>query len=59
MGVKDYPIDFGSPERNKQIVYSPHDYGPRVYEQPWFKGGFTYESLYKDAWHDYWLYIAD
>ena len=59
MGVKDYPIDFGSPERNKQIVYSPHDYGPRVYEQPWFKGGFTYESLYKDAWHDYWLYIAE
>ena len=59
MGVKDYPIDFGSPELNKQIVYSPHDYGPRVYEQPWFKDGFTYESLYKDAWHDYWLYIAE
>lgn len=59
MAVKDYPIDFGSPERNKQIVYSPHDYGPRVYEQPWFKGGFTYESLYKDAWHDYWLYIQE
>ena len=59
MGVKDYPIDFGSYVRNKQIVYSPHDYGPRVYEQPWFKGGFTYESLYKDAWHDYWLYIAE
>ncbi len=59
MGVKDYPVDFGSAERNKQIVYSPHDYGPRVYEQPWFKGGFTYESLYKDAWHDYWLYIAE
>ena len=59
MAVKDYPIDFGSPERNKQIVYSPHDYGPRVYEQPWFKSGFTYESLYKDAWHDFWLYIAE
>ena len=59
MGVKDYPIDFGSPERNKQIVYSPHDYGPRVYEQPWFEGGFTDESLYRDAWHDYWLYIQE
>lgn len=59
MAVKDYPIDFGSPERNRQIVYSPHDYGPRVYEQPWFEGGFTYESLYKDAWHDYWLYILE
>ena len=48
MAVKDYPIDFGSEERNKQIVYSPHDYGPLVYEQPWFEGGFTYESLYED-----------
>jgi aryl-phospho-beta-D-glucosidase BglC (GH1 family) len=59
MAVKDYPIDFGSPERNKQIIYSPHDYGPRVYEQPWFQGGFTYESLMKDAWYDYWLYIQE
>lgn len=59
MAVKDYPIDFGSEARNRQIVYSPHDYGPLVYEQPWFTGGFTYESLYKDAWHPYWLYIEE
>ena len=59
MAVRKFPIDFGSPERNAQIVYSPHDYGPRVYEQPWFKGGFTYDSLMKDAWYDYWLYIQD
>jgi len=59
MAVRKYPIDFGSPERNAQIVYSPHDYGPRVYEQPWFQGGFTYESLMKDAWYDYWLYIQE
>ena len=59
MAVRDFPIDFGSPERNKQIVYSPHDYGPRVYEQPWFEGGFTYDSLMKDAWYDYWLYISE
>ncbi len=59
MAVKDYPINFGSEARNRQIVYSPHDYGPLVYEQPWFTGGFTYESLYKDAWHPYWLYIEE
>ena len=59
MAVRDYPIDFGSEARNKQIVYSPHDYGPLVYQQPWFNGGFTYESLYKDAWHPYWLYIEE
>ena len=59
MGVRDYPIDLGSEERNKQLVYSVHDYGPLVYQQPWFDGGFTYESLYNDAWHDYWLYIVE
>lgn len=57
--VADYPIDFGSPDRNAQIVYSPHDYGPAVYAQPWFEGGFTYESLIEDYWYDSWLYIDD
>lgn len=57
--VEYYPIDFGSPERNAQVVYSPHDYGPAVYAQPWFEGGFTYESLYEDYWHDAWLYIDE
>ncbi len=55
--VADYPIDFGSDERNAQIVYSPHDYGPAVYAQPWFEGGFTYDSLMDDYWYDAWLYI--
>ena len=56
-GVKDYPIDFGSEARNRQIVYSPHDYGPTVYQQPWFEGEFTYNSLKTDCWNDNWLYI--
>ena len=59
MGVKDYPVDLGSEAFNKQIVYSPHDYGPTVYKQPWFEQEFTYESLKKDAWTPFWLYIAD
>lgn len=57
--VADYPIDFGSDERNAQIVYSPHDYGPAVYAQPWFEGGFTYRSLIDDYWEDSWLYIDE
>ena len=56
-GVRDYPIDFGSDAKNAQIVYSPHDYGPAVFMQPWFEGGFTYESLQKDCWNDNWLFI--
>ena len=57
-GVRDYPIDFGSEARNSQIVYSPHDYGPAVFPQPWFEGGFSYESLQTDCWNDNWLYIS-
>lgn len=59
MGVADYPIDFGDDARNKQIVYSPHDYGPAVYQQPWFHSGFTYDSLKDEYWYDYWLYIDE
>lgn len=58
-GVKDYPIDFGSEARNRQVVYSPHDYGPAVYQQPWFHNGFDYSSLKEEYWYDTWLYIDD
>lgn len=56
-GVADYPIDLG--KYQDQLVYSPHDYGPTVYQQPWFYDGYDYNSLYKDCWHDNWLYIHE
>ena len=56
-GVKDYPIDLG--KHQDKLVYSPHDYGPTVYEQPWFEGGYDFKSLKKDCWQDNWLYIKD
>ncbi|MBR1797838.1 MAG: cellulase family glycosylhydrolase [Clostridiales bacterium] len=60
MGVRSYPVDFGSADRNDQIVYSPHDYGPAVYQQPWFHGGsFSFNTLYNDYWHNMWLYIKE
>lgn len=58
-GVADYPIDFGDDDLNDQIVYSPHDYGPAVYEQTWFEGDFDTESLLDDYWYDTWAYIND
>lgn len=58
-GVKDYPIDFGSKSRNSQIVYSPHDYGPSVYNQTWFDKDFTTQTLLGDYWYDTWAYIND
>ena len=53
--VKDYPIDLG--EYQDKLVYSPHDYGPTVYQQPWFEGDYDYDSLIDDCWQDNWLYI--
>lgn len=54
-GVKDYPVELG--KYNSQIVYSPHDYGPSVYAQPWFSKKFTYSSLMRDCWEPNWFYI--
>lgn len=56
-GVADNPIDLG--KHQNKLVYSPHDYGPAVYEQPWFEGGYSFDSLYKDCWYDNWFYIQD
>lgn len=58
-GVKDYPVDFGSNTLNRQIVYSPHDYGPSVYNQTWFDKDFTTQTLLDDYWYDTWAYIND
>ncbi|MGN0401482.1 MAG: cellulase family glycosylhydrolase [Acetatifactor sp.] len=55
--VRDYPIDLG--KYQDKLVYSPHDYGPTVYKQPWFEGSYDYDSLMKDCWHDNWFYIYE
>lgn len=56
-GVKDNPVNLG--KYQNKLVYSPHDYGPAVYEQPWFKGSYTFDSLYNDCWKDNWMYIYE
>ena len=56
-GVKDFPVDLG--ERQAQFMYSPHDYGPLVYQQGWFYEGFDKESLYNDVWKDNWMFIHE
>ncbi|MCM1186106.1 MAG: cellulase family glycosylhydrolase [Lachnoclostridium sp.] len=55
--VADYPIDLG--KYQNKLVYSPHDYGPTVYEQPWFQKNYTYDSLMEDCWGDNWFYIYE
>lgn len=56
-GVRKYPINLG--KYQNKVVYSPHDYGPSVYQQPWFYPGFTKESLLQDCWRPNWAYIME
>ncbi len=56
-GVKDYPVDLG--DRQSQFMYSPHDYGPLVFQQPWFYPGFNKDTLYQDVWKDNWMFIHE
>jgi aryl-phospho-beta-D-glucosidase BglC (GH1 family) len=56
-GVRDYPINLGADQ--DQLVYSPHDYGPAVFQQTWFYAGFNKETLYKDVWQPNWFFIHE
>lgn len=50
----DFPVRLSVAHR---LVYSPHDYGPLVYEQPYFQQPFTAASLERDVWEPNWLYL--
>ncbi len=56
-GVKDFPLELG--KYQNKLVYSPHDYGPSVYRQPWFYDGYNYDTLMEDCWRDNWFYIYE
>ncbi|GIJ50712.1 hypothetical protein Val02_75980 [Virgisporangium aliadipatigenens] len=56
-GVAEHPVNLGA--NQDQLVYSPHDYGPLVFDQPWFQGDFDKTSLTNDVWRPNWLYIHE
>ncbi|UVS76713.1 cellulase family glycosylhydrolase [Actinokineospora sp. UTMC 2448] len=56
-GVAEHPVNLGA--NQDQLVYSPHDYGPLVFDQPWFQKPFDKESLIVDVWGPNWLYIHE
>jgi endoglucanase len=54
MGVASNPVVLNVSD---QLVYSAHDYGPNLYQQPWFNSSTTQSSL--DAiWNKFWGYIS-
>jgi aryl-phospho-beta-D-glucosidase BglC (GH1 family) len=52
-GVKDYPIT-GIPKAN--LIYSPHEYGPEVYDQSWFNESDFPNNMFK-IWDDNFWFI--
>lgn len=54
-GAGNAPVILNVPNR---VVYSPHDYGPDVYPQGWFKSpGFP--ANLPSVWDAHWGYIAE
>lgn len=53
--VGKYPVVLNVPNR---VVYSPHDYGPQVYEQGWFKVP-SFPNNLPSVWDEHWGYIAE
>lgn len=54
IGVASNPVNLSV---GNQLVYSVHDYGPNLFQQPWFNASTTPGSL--DAvWNEYWGYIS-
>ncbi|MGI5472299.1 glycoside hydrolase family 5 protein [Streptomyces sp. CA-132043] len=56
-GAADHPVDLG--EQQDQLVYSPHDYGPSVYQQPWFQGDWNKQTLTEDVWRPNWFFLQE
>lgn len=52
-GVTQFPVVLSAPN---QLVYSAHDYGPTVFQQPWFNGTTTTASL-QAQWNKEWAFI--
>ena len=51
--MSGHPIELNISNR---LVYSAHDYGPKLYQQSWFNSGTSYSSL-SSVWNKFWGYI--
>lgn len=53
-GVRRFPVRLSRPDK---LVYSPHEYGPGVFDQPWFSEP-SFPNNLRDRWETGWHYIA-
>jgi len=56
VSVRTMPIKLNT---DFKVVYSPHDYGPGVYDQPWFNMTThpDFPANLPKVWTDHWAYI--
>ncbi|MFM9149055.1 MAG: glycoside hydrolase family 5 protein, partial [Solirubrobacterales bacterium] len=54
-GVRNNPVRLNTPNR---LVYSPHEYGPGVYNQPWFSDP-NVQTILPDRWQKGFGYIHE
>jgi endoglucanase len=52
-GVQQTPVQLNVPNK---VIYSPHDYGSGVYNQPWFSDP-TFPANLNSVWYNRWSYI--
>lgn len=52
-GVADYPVQLNYPNK---LVYSPHEYGPTVYNQPWFSAS-DFPANMPAIWEEHFNFI--
>jgi endoglucanase len=55
LDARSAPVELSVPGR---VVYSPHDYGPDVYPQPWFSAA-DFPSNLPALWDAHWGYLAN
>jgi endoglucanase len=53
-GVRQFPVRLDRPNK---LVYSPHEYGPGVFNHPWFSDK-TFPKNLRDRWETGFHYIA-
>ena len=54
-GVKRRPIKLSNPNK---LIYSPHEYGPHVHEQAWFKDGSGFPDNMAEIWDHQFGYLT-
>jgi len=52
-GAEQFPVRLTEPDK---LVYSAHDYGPEVYDQPWFHASNFPRNL-PEIWQQHWAYL--